>query len=117
MDFAEKWEHSCSYIHDDNRVGSSHYRQKEGKYTMKKEHLSNIGTIVVSLLATSCCLGPAIFVVFGTSIGFLGNLSFMEPLRPYFLGAAFLMAGFSFWKLYVRKRIECACEEDIRTRK
>lgn len=84
---------------------------------MNKENFSNVGTIAVSLLATSCCIGPAIFIVFGTSVGFLGNLSFMEPLRPYFLGAAFLLAGFSFWKLHLRKRIECACEEDMRTRK
>ena len=40
----------------------------------------------------------------------------MEPLRPYLLGAAFLLAAFSFWKLYLRKQVECACEEDTRTR-
>ncbi len=83
---------------------------------MQKENISSLSTIAASLLATSCCIGPAIFVVFGTSIGFLGKLSFLEPLRPYFLGGAFLMLGYSFWKLYLKKP-DCTCEEDIRTRK
>lgn len=83
---------------------------------MQKENISSLSTIMASLLATSCCIGPAIFVVFGTSIGFLGKLTFLEPLRPYFLGGAFLMLGYSFWKLYLKKP-DCACEEDIRTRK
>ena len=83
---------------------------------MKKENVSSMGTAIASLLATSCCIGPAIFVVFGTSVGFLGWFSFLEPLRPYLLGAAFIMLGFSFWKLYLKKA-DCTCEEDIRARK
>lgn len=83
---------------------------------MKKENISNLGTILASLLATSCCIGPAVFVVFGTSIGFLGKLPFMETIRPYLLGAAFLMLGYSFWKLYLKKP-DCTCAEDFRARK
>lgn len=83
---------------------------------MKKEGISNLGTILASLLATSCCIGPAVFVVFGTSIGFLGKLSFLDTIRPYLLGAAFLMLGYSFWKLYLKKP-DCTCAEDFRARK
>jgi len=83
---------------------------------MRKENISSIGTIIASLLATSCCIGPAIFVVFGTSVGFLGSLSIFEPYRPYFLVAAGLMLGFSFWKLYLKPQ-DCECEEDIRVRR
>jgi len=79
---------------------------------MKTENISNFGTIIASLLATSCCVGPAIFVVFGTSIGFLGKFSFLEPFTPFFLGAAVLMLGFSFWKLYL-KNPDCSCESEI----
>ena len=83
---------------------------------MKSENLSNFGTITASLLATSCCVGPAIFIIFGTSIGFLGKFSFLEPLTPFFLIAAFLMLGFSFWKLYL-KNPDCTCKADVRRRR
>jgi len=82
---------------------------------MKKENASSFGTIIASLLATSCCIGPAIFVVFGTSVGFMGKLSIFEPFRPYFLTAAAAMLSFSFWKLYLKKP-DCDCEEDVRTK-
>jgi hypothetical protein len=38
---------------------------------MKKENITSIGTVAASLLASSCCIGPAIFIVFGTSVEFL----------------------------------------------
>ncbi len=40
----------------------------------------------------------------------------MEAMRPYLLGVGFLMIGFSFWKLYVRKP-DCNCEADVRSMK
>ena len=83
---------------------------------MKKTSISNYGAVIASLLATSCCVGPAIFVIFGTSVGFLGKLAFLDPLRPYLLSAAFIMLGYSFWKLYL-KPPDCNCEEDFRARR
>jgi mercuric ion transport protein len=83
---------------------------------MRKENLSSMGTVAASLLATSCCIGPAIFVIFGTSVGFLGKLSFLEPLTPYFIIVGFLMLGYSFWRLYLRKS-DCTCKADIRARR
>ncbi len=83
---------------------------------MKTENISSIGTVVTAFLAASCCIGPAIFVVFGASVGFLGKLSFFETYRLYLLGAGFLMLGFSFWKLFIKKT-DCNCEADIRSRK
>lgn len=81
-----------------------------------KTNLSSIGTILISLLAASCCIGPAIFVVFGTSFGFLGQLTFLAPIQPYLLGAAFLMLGYSFWRLYLKK-VDCECKADLGARK
>lgn len=92
-----------------NKFGLAHNRRK-------KENVSSFGTVLASLLATSCCIGPAIFVVFGTSIGFLSKLTFLIVLRPYLLGTAFLMLAYSFWKLYLKKP-DCSCPEDLRTRR
>jgi mercuric ion transport protein len=83
---------------------------------MKTVNLSSIGTIVASILAASCCIGPAIFVLFGITAGFMGGLDVLVPLSPYFLGAAILLFGFSFWKLYL-KRSDCKCEKDFKARK
>lgn len=83
---------------------------------MKTENLSSLGTVIASFFAASCCIGPAVFVVFGVSVGFLGKLTFLETYRPYLLGAAFLMLSFSFWKLFIQKA-DCKCEADIRSRK
>lgn len=83
---------------------------------MKTENSSSIGTLLASFLAASCCIGPAIFIIFGTSFGFMGGLSFLEPWRPYLLEAAILLLGFSFWKLYLKKP-DCNCTEDFRARK
>ncbi len=83
---------------------------------MKKENISSVGTIIASVLATSCCIGPTIFVVFGTSVGFMGKLAIFEPFQPYFLTAAAAMLSFSFWRLYLKKP-DCDCEEDVRAKK
>lgn len=84
---------------------------------MKKENVSSLGTIVTALLAASCCIGPVVFAVFGTSIGFLGKLAILDPIRPYLLAAACGMFGYSFWKLYLKKSIPCDCEADRRSRR
>lgn len=83
---------------------------------MRKENISSSEAFLSSLLAASCCIGPAIFVVFGTSVGFLGRLSFLDPLRPYLLGIAFLTFAYSFYKLYL-KRPDCECLESLNSRK
>jgi hypothetical protein len=83
---------------------------------MKKENMASMGTIIVSLLAKPCCIGPALFVVLGTSIGIFGKLSFLNSISSYLLGMAFLMLSYSFWKLYLRKA-DCTCQEDKRARR
>jgi mercuric ion transport protein len=83
---------------------------------MKKENTSSLLAIVMAFLATSCCIGPAIFLIFGTSIGFLGEFSFLSPLRPYFLGFAYIVLGLVFWKLFIKKP-DCKCEADRKKRR
>jgi len=83
---------------------------------MAKGKIAGFGSIVASFLAASCCIGPALFVLFGTSVGFLGKLSVLNKYRPYLLAAAFLMLGYSFWNLYIKKP-DCTCAEDFRNRR
>jgi len=79
---------------------------------MKKENISSAGTLVASILAAICCIGPAIALVTGASMGALGSLMVLDPYRPWLLGAGGVMLGYSFFRLYVRKTT-CACEADF----
>ncbi len=83
---------------------------------MKKETMTSVGAMAAALLAATCCIGPVVFVLFGTSFAFLGKLSFMEAFRPYFLGIAGIMVGYSFWKFFLKKP-DCACPADVRIRR
>jgi mercuric ion transport protein len=77
---------------------------------MKTENYTGIGAILSSLLITSCCIGPAVFVIFGTSLSFLGWFSVFEPYQEYFMALAAILLSVSFWRLYLKKS-DCDCEE------
>jgi mercuric ion transport protein len=77
---------------------------------MKTENYTGIGAILSSFLIASCCIGPAVFVIFGTSLSFLGWFSVFEPYQAYFMALAAILLSFSFWKLYLKKS-DCNCEE------
>ena len=81
---------------------------------MKKENLATGGAIGASLLIASCCLAPALILLFGVSVGALGSLTALEPFRPYLIA----LGGFAL--LYAGRKIyrpapaggDSACETD-----
>jgi mercuric ion transport protein len=83
---------------------------------VKKENISSAGTLVASILAAICCIGPAIALVTGASMGILGSLMVLDPYRPWLLAAGSMMLAYSFFKLYIRKA-SCACEADVKARR
>jgi len=76
---------------------------------MEKTH-SGRGTLLTgglaALLASTCCLGPLVLVALGFSGAWIGNLTAMEPYRPYFLGAA-VIAMFFAWRRICRPVENC----------
>lgn len=63
---------------------------------MKRETLAAGGVVGLSVLIASCCLGPALFLLFGVSVGALGSLAVFEPYRPLLIaggGALLVYAG------------------------
>ena len=52
---------------------------------------------VAAILASSCCLGPLVLILLGFSGAWIGNLTALEPYRPYFIGVA-LVALFLAWR-------------------
>jgi mercuric ion transport protein len=62
---------------------------------------------VTALLASTCCLGPLVLVALGFSGAWIGNLTVLEPYRPYFIGAALIAMVFAWRRIY-RSATVCA---------
>lgn len=65
---------------------------------------------LAAILASTCCLGPLILVALGFSGAWIGNLTALEPYRPFFIGAA-LVALFFAWRRIFRPAAACKTGE------
>lgn len=71
-----------------------------GDKDMKDKKIISISGMFTALLASACCIGPALFLAFG--ITGLGVLSRFEWLRPYLLVLTFVFVGMSYRYAYGR---------------
>ena len=55
---------------------------------------------LAAILASACCLGPLVLVLLGVSGAWIGNLTRLEPDRPFFLGAALIALFFAWWRIF-----------------
>lgn len=79
----------------------------------KRTVLASISALIPSFLVASCCLGPAIFILTGVSIGWLSGFTRLSAYKPYFIGIALLVLSYPFYQLYLKRpAIECDCETD-----
>jgi len=65
---------------------------------------------LAAVLASTCCLGPLVLVLLGISGAWIGNLTALEPYRPWFIGIA-LIALFFAWRRIYRPLQTCASGE------
>jgi len=69
--------------------------------------LLTAGGICGAVLASSCCVVPLVLVTLGVSGAWIGNLTALEPYKPYFLTVtACLLAG-GFWHVYFKPKKVC----------
>lgn len=66
------------------------------------------GGVIGAILASSCCILPLLFVTVGISGAWIGNLTALEPYKPYFSAIALVFIGLGFWQVYFRAKPECA---------
>jgi len=64
---------------------------------------------VAAILASTCCLGPLILVLLGFSGAWIGNLTVLEPYRPFFLGLALVALILAALRLF---RPTASCNAD-----
>ena len=50
---------------------------------------------LAAILASTCCLGPLVLVALGLSGAWIGNLTRLEPYRPFFIAAALVALFFA----------------------
>lgn len=55
---------------------------------------------LAAILASTCCLGPLLLVSLGVSGAWIGNLTVLEPYRPFFIGAALLALAFAYRRMF-----------------
>ncbi|AEI52072.1 mercuric transport protein MerTP [Runella slithyformis] len=73
--------------------------------------LSNL-SLLTALSSSLCCIMPILAIFAGTS-GIVSTFSWVEPARPFFIGATLLILGFAWYqKLTPKKRASCDCEHD-----
>ena len=61
---------------------------------------------LAAVLASTCCLGPLLLVALGFSGAWIGNLSRLEPYRPWFIGVALIALFFAARRIF---RSAAAC--------
>jgi mercuric ion transport protein len=70
--------------------------------------------VVAAIAASLCCITPVLALLGGIG-GIASTFSWIEPYRPYLIGATTLVFGFAWYqKLKPRKKdeIDCDCETD-----
>lgn len=62
------------------------------------------GALVVgglaAILASTCCLGPLVLVALGLSGAWIGNLTLLEPYRPFFIVGALVALFFAGRRIF-----------------
>ncbi len=71
--------------------------------------------LLTAIASSLCCITPVLAIVAGSS-GLASTFSWLEPLRPYFIGITILVLGFAWYqKLKPQKQIDCNCETNQKT--
>lgn len=61
---------------------------------------------LAAILASTCCLGPLVLLMLGFSGAWIGNLTALEPYRPYFVAAAVVALFFAYRQIF-RPAVVC----------
>ncbi len=62
---------------------------------------SLLAGVLAGVGASVCCVGPLVLLALGISGAWIGNLTALEPFRPFFIGLTLLFLGLAFRKLYL----------------
>jgi copper chaperone CopZ len=79
------------------------------------KNISSLG-ILTAIAASLCCITPVLAALAGIS-GLASTFSWLEPARPYFIGATVVVLGFA-WYQQLRDvpadAVDCDCDTDVK---
>lgn len=55
---------------------------------------------LAAILASTCCLGPLVLVALGLSGAWIGNLTLLQPYRPFFIAGALVALFFAGRRIF-----------------
>jgi mercuric ion transport protein len=55
---------------------------------------------LAAILASTCCLGPLVLLMLGVSGAWIGNLTALEPYRPFFIAVAVVALTFAYRQVF-----------------
>lgn len=70
---------------------------------------SLVAAVLAAVGASTCCAGPLVLLTLGISGSWIGNLSLVEPYRPFLIAITLVFLGLAFRKLYLSP-VHCAAE-------
>ena len=65
------------------------------------------GGVIGAILASACCIIPLLLVMLGVSGAWIGNLTALEPYKPYVAAVTLGLIGLGFWRVYFRPKPAC----------
>lgn len=65
------------------------------------------GGVIGAILASTCCVAPLVLLTLGISGAWIGNLTALEPYKPYFAVVALVFIGLGFRQVYFKPKPVC----------
>ncbi len=72
-----------------------------------------LGGIISAILASTCCLAPLLFLLFGVSVGSLSFLQYFSPYHNYFSVGAIGIVGWLWFDWYSKRKDKVACATSL----
>lgn len=72
--------------------------------------------VLAAIGASVCCVGPLVLLMLGIGGAWVANLTALEPMRPWLIGATLLFLGLAFRRLYLQPQVcepGAACAEPV----
>ena len=66
---------------------------------------SLIASVLAGIGASVCCVVPLVLLMLGVSGAWIGNLTAMQPYRPFMIGLTLVFLGLAFRELYLVKPV------------
>jgi len=73
----------------------------------REKTLFAVGGVIGAILASTCCIAPLVLLTLGISGAWIGNLTALEPYKPYFAAVALIFVGLGFRQVYFKAKPAC----------